>query len=172
MSETQPVLGAGHLATDRLAAANINPHTGLATDYLNHFNEVVMMLEMLPAMPDCAEDVLAWQPLSYEDHFEASCFKEKGLAIEAFHAAPPPVRRALRDVVATLDTAVCEKQGRLRAASEMETGIEDLAATLAMETVEEIKPLIANASAIIHGHLDPADDGEADSQASIDALFA
>ena len=94
MSETQPVLGAGHLATDRLAAANINPHTGLATDYLNHFNEVVMMLEMLPAMPDCAEDVLAWQPLSYEDHFEASCFKEKGLAIEAFHAAPPPVPSA------------------------------------------------------------------------------
>jgi hypothetical protein len=172
MSETQPVLGAGHLATDRLAAANINPHTGLATDYLNHFNEVVMMLEMLPAMPDCAEDVLAWQPLSYEDHFEASCFKEKRLAIEAFHAAPPPVRRALRDVVATLDTAVCEKQGRLRAASEMPAGIDDLATTLAMETVEEIKPLIANASAIIHGHLDPADEGEADSQASIDALFA
>ncbi|SDT92910.1 hypothetical protein [Stappia sp. ES.058] len=172
MSETQPTLGAGRLSADRLAAANINPHTGLATDYLNHFNEVVMMLEMLPAMPDCAEDVLDWTPLSYEAHFEASVFTEKGLAIEAFYAAPPPLRRALRDVVATLDTAVCEKQGRLRAVAETPEGIDALAASLATETVEEIKPLIASASAIIHGHLDPADVPEADSQASIDALFA
>ena len=31
----------------RLADANINPVTGLATDYLNHFNEAIMLLEML-----------------------------------------------------------------------------------------------------------------------------
>ena len=42
----------------RLRAANINPHTGLATDYLNHFNEAVMLLEMVPDMPECAEDFL------------------------------------------------------------------------------------------------------------------
>jgi hypothetical protein len=28
----------------RLRAANINPRTGLATDYLNHFNEAIMLL--------------------------------------------------------------------------------------------------------------------------------
>ena len=39
-----------------LSAANINPRTGLATDYLNHFNEAVMLLEMVPDMPECAED--------------------------------------------------------------------------------------------------------------------
>ena len=55
-----PVLGAGELAAERLEQANINPQTGLATDYLNHFNEVMMLLEMLPDMPDCAEDVLEW----------------------------------------------------------------------------------------------------------------
>ena len=26
-----------------LKAANINPQTGLATDYLNHFNEAIML---------------------------------------------------------------------------------------------------------------------------------
>src|SRR5262249_13363385 len=43
-----------------LRAANINPRTGLATDYLNHFNEAVMLLEMVPDMPECAEDFLHW----------------------------------------------------------------------------------------------------------------
>ncbi|MDP3655070.1 MAG: hypothetical protein Q8R67_25705, partial [Rhodoferax sp.] len=33
-----------------LRAANINPRTGLATDYLNHFNEAIMLLEMVPDM--------------------------------------------------------------------------------------------------------------------------
>ena len=50
----------------RLAAANINPVTGLASDYLNHFNEAIMLLEMLAAMPDCVDDFLAWQPLTGE----------------------------------------------------------------------------------------------------------
>lgn len=40
---------------ERLRVANINPRTGLATDYLNHFNEAVMLLEMVPDMPECAK---------------------------------------------------------------------------------------------------------------------
>jgi hypothetical protein len=53
----------------RLLDANINPITGLATDYLNHFNEAIMMLELAPEMPDCMEDLSAWRPLSYCEHF-------------------------------------------------------------------------------------------------------
>ena len=53
-------------------AANINPKTGLATDYLNHFNEAIMLLEMIPSMPECTGDFLAWEPLSYAEHFIAS----------------------------------------------------------------------------------------------------
>ena len=40
---------------DRLEGSNINPNTFLATDYLNHFNELVMFLEMIPDMPDMLE---------------------------------------------------------------------------------------------------------------------
>ena len=58
-----------------LRAANINPRTGLATDYLNMFNEAVMLLEMIPDMPECAEDFLGWQPLSYAEHFTAIQFQ-------------------------------------------------------------------------------------------------
>src|SRR5580693_6494395 len=67
----------------QLRAANINPRTGLATDYLNHFNEAIMLLEMIPDMPECSEDFLGWQPLSYSEHFTASNFKARDLAREA-----------------------------------------------------------------------------------------
>ena len=73
----------------QLQAANINPRTGLATDYLNHFNEAIMLLEMIPDMPECAEEFLDWQPRSYREHFTASNFKARELAIEAYDSANP-----------------------------------------------------------------------------------
>ncbi len=42
---------------DLLKAANINPVTGLATDYLNHFNEIAMMIATLADMPEMREPV-------------------------------------------------------------------------------------------------------------------
>src|ERR1700761_8646534 len=72
-----------------LRAANINPHTGLATDYLNLFNEAVMLLEMIPDMPECTEDFLAGQPLSYAEHFTATNFRARDLVIEAYEPAMP-----------------------------------------------------------------------------------
>src|SRR5712675_3406241 len=85
----------GHIDEARAAvlrAANINPRTGLATDYLNHFNEAIMLLEMIPDMPECAEDFLSWHPLSYAEHFMASHFKSRELAIEAYESAEPAIR--------------------------------------------------------------------------------
>ena len=76
----------------KLRAANINPRTGLATDYLNHFNEAIMLLEMIPDMPECAEDFLLWCPLTYAEHFTASNFRARDLAIEAYEQAHPAVR--------------------------------------------------------------------------------
>lgn len=165
-----PVLGAGELAADRLEEANINPQTGLATDYLNHFNEVMMLLEMLPDMPDCAEDVLEWDPLDYEGHFENSTFKDKNLAIQAYHAAPAYLREHLEAQVADINRLVGEIQDQLRAAPNPV----EVAAMIADKATLEIKPLIAIAGAVIHGHVEPeASEHEGDgAQAEIDALFA
>src|SRR3546814_6668569 len=48
----------GYTGTYRLLVRgkNINQNTLLATDYLNHFNEIIMLLEMLPSMPECYGD--------------------------------------------------------------------------------------------------------------------
>src|SRR6188508_2238366 len=48
----------------RLSDANINPSTGLATDYLNRFNEAVMLLDMLATCPEFRDDFLSWEPMS------------------------------------------------------------------------------------------------------------
>jgi hypothetical protein len=82
----------------RLIAANINPTTLLATDYLNHFNEASMMLEMLPEIPDCITDLVQWRPLTYAEHFTESNFKDRELAIAAHELADPDARRRLDEL--------------------------------------------------------------------------
>src|SRR6266542_3295344 len=94
---TAPIDGA---RAEQLRAANINPRTGLATDYLNHFNEAIMLLEMVPDMPECAEDFLTWTPLSYAEHFWASNFKARDLAIEAYELSD--ARIAFDNITSTM----------------------------------------------------------------------
>src|ERR1041384_91096 len=130
----------------RLAQANINPRTGLATDYLNHFNEAIMLLEMLSACPDCIEDFMAWRPMSYREHFKASRFKARDAAIAAYEAADPATRDGL-DALAGTMPAMLEAT---RAA--MKAGLpQDAAAALAGHAAAWLRPLIARAGAVIHG---------------------
>jgi len=162
-----PPLGQGLLRPDALRAANINPVTGLATDYLNHFNEVMMLMEMLPDMPDCAEDVLDWAPADYAEHFSNSCFKDKELAVLAYQAAPRPVRAHLVTVVLQIEAEVARAQDLLR-------GDTNAAACQAVARLATdcIKPLIVAASGAIHGQVENEDDYRDESvQASVDALF-
>ncbi|MEC9250480.1 MAG: hypothetical protein VX501_07510 [Pseudomonadota bacterium] len=161
------VFGEGVLAPDALRAANINPVTGLATDYLNHFNEVVMLMEMLPDMRDCAEDVLEWKPASYTEHFEMSAFKDRDLAVLAYEAAPRSVRVHLETLILQIDEEVLRAQDFLRASQSPEICNE-----VARMATEDIKPLIAAASGAINGQEEAEADYEDESvQADIDALF-
>jgi hypothetical protein len=62
----------GHFRS-HIPGININESTLLASDYLNHFHELVMLLEALSSEPDgFAEDILSWRPLTYEEHFTQS----------------------------------------------------------------------------------------------------
>ena len=150
----------------RLADANINPATGLATDYLNYFNEAIMLLEMLSSCPDCRDDFLGWRPKSYREHFEASRFKGRALAIAAYDAADPSLRGCLDTLAGTM-TAVLEAT---RAA--MSSDIAPQAAVaLAERAAALLRPLVARAGAVINGE-DAADAGEpVTPQAVVDRLM-
>ncbi|MBS1180478.1 MAG: hypothetical protein H6Q99_358 [Proteobacteria bacterium] len=154
---------------DRLAAANIHPDTRLATDYLNHFNEVVMLIDMLPMMPDCAPDVVDWQPCSYVDHFRLSHFKERDLAIAAYEASEPDRRRAFEDTVARIDAAMTSLQRMIIDAPMDALPIEALSDLSEMR----IKPLLAHAMGLINGAPVAAavTEDTGDAQSAVDALF-
>ena len=130
----------------QLRAANINPRTGLATDYLNHFNEAIMLLEMIPAMPECAEDFLGWQPLSYREHFTASHFKARDLAIEAYDSADASVRVEFDNITAAMTSILTAVSTAMREAQQDKTR-----ATLAEQATGWVKPLVALAGGIING---------------------
>src|SRR5271163_4972629 len=104
-----------------LRAANINPRTGLATDYLNHFNEAIMLLEMIPDMPECAEDFLGWQPLSYCEHFTASNFKARELAIEAYDAADAGIRAEFDNITTAMTSILTAVGAAMREAKQDKT---------------------------------------------------
>jgi len=167
MSETGDILGEGRLSAEALRAANIHPETGLATDYLNHFNEVVMLMDMLPDMPDCAEEVLEWSPCGYVEHFQRSSFAARDLAIAAYAAAPKAVRVHLETIVLQIDGEVARAQRRLA-----DGATPKACAEIAALANDEIRPLIGAASGAIHGKIDDTGrDEDASAQADIDALF-
>jgi hypothetical protein len=130
----------------QLRAANINPRTGLATDYLNHFNEAIMLLEMVPDMPDCAEDFLLWYPLSYREHFMASNFKARDLAIDAYDSADEHIRTEFDNITTAMTSILTAVGTAMREARQDKTR-----ATLAEQATGWVKPLVALAGGIING---------------------
>ena len=135
----------------QLRAANINPRTGLATDYLNHFNEAVMLLEMVPDLPECAEDFLGWQPLSYAEHFTASNFKARDLAIAAYESADARIRTEFDNITGAMTSILTAVGDAMRQAQQDKTR-----ARLAQQATGWVKPLVMQAGGVING------DGAAD----------
>lgn len=147
----------------RLADTPIHPRSLLATDYLNHFNEPAMLLDILADCPESIEDLAAWKPLSYADHFRASGLSYSELAIEAYRLAPAPFRVGFELVVAEMNALVT---GAIRRAAE---AIETNNAA-AFETIKDdarrLQALVAEAGGIVQGEPSRRVD-----QSAIDALM-
>ncbi len=97
---------------------NINPQTLLATDYLNHFNEIHMLLGMVSEMPDCIEDIVEWKAISYQKHFKHSVFQDKDLAIAAYEHSPQryklPFEKCVFEMGELLSKTIVEVESALK----------------------------------------------------------
>lgn len=153
---------------DTLREANISPATYLATDFLNHYNEVAMLIDMLSMDPEVAEDILDWGPLSYVDHFRHSGFRDRDLAIEAYGHADPVLTLNFEARCAALDTKILHIQALLKA-DDVET-----AAPLGKPLYDDIAAI--NALIVGEGDADVCHDTQHDdrgvSQSEIDDLFS
>jgi hypothetical protein len=92
MTMHSPVSRANDLDLEERAAALVNPVSGLANDYLNIFNEIVMMIDLLPQAPALAEDIEGWRPVSYSDYFADSPLPGRHRALAAYEALEPSTR--------------------------------------------------------------------------------
>lgn len=139
-----------------LKAANVNPATGLATDYLNLFNEAIMLFEMGLDMPDMAGELAHWVPRGYVEHFERSGFEQKDVVIAAYRQAPASAREPFDALSVQALAVFAEATGLLLRGASREV----LAARL-----EDMKALVAQMDAHIHGS------GQTVLQGEVDALF-
>jgi len=162
----------GHFRS-HIPGTNINESTLLASDYLNHFHELVMLLEALSSEPQAfANDLLSWRPLTYEEHFSQSGFRDKNLAIAAYRRAPPKIRARFDEAVARLHgealTLVATVGGQLDSGRGLDKAC--LSAAQRLRTLIEQANAIANGEVVDEaGHVEAR--GETSGQAAIDALF-
>ncbi|WP_009870496.1 hypothetical protein [Paramagnetospirillum magnetotacticum] len=134
----------------RVEGTNISAQTLLATDYLNHFNEIVMLLDMIPDMPDMIEECKMWAPKSYQEHFADSTFKDKQLAVEAYERVPTKFRRPFEETINHLNTLILG--GVVKLEEEIVAGADPGLTTEHVKAISRAaQALMDCANAIIHG---------------------
>jgi hypothetical protein len=145
----------------RVAGTNISQKTLLATDYLNHFNEIVMLFDMLPDMPDMIEACKEWQPKTYSEHFAGSTFSDRQLAIEAYGWVPGRYRRPFEETIAQINALIIDSVARLD--GDIAAGIDPEELRQTCTSVSRAAQLLMDrASAIIHGSDRAMDQSEID----------
>jgi hypothetical protein len=78
----------------------------LSTDYLNRYNEALMLIEMAAFDISLVEDLQAWKPLSYIEHFNTSRLRCAPGAVLAFEALPPNAKGAFNSLCMAMDQLV------------------------------------------------------------------
>ncbi len=149
-TDTAPQEAESFLAMqERVKGTNINEQTLLATDYLNHFNEIIMLLEMVPDVRDCLEDAREWRPKSYQEHFRHSGFSDRELAVAAYDQAPAKYRELFEETVGRMNELVATSLARLEKA--ISGGEPEAVSVVASRSSRSLQRLVDVASAIIHG---------------------
>jgi len=140
------------MASDRkiyqtLIDNNVNLVSGLATNYLNHYIEILLLLEMLPDMPECFEDIRIWRPMSYCDHVARSGLPNNEIVLKAYSAVDEARRHQLKRAAQDADHGV----ERLinRAGTAVDLNDPELLRQIAEDAKEFLTPMIERLTGII-----------------------
>jgi|HubBroStandDraft_1064217.scaffolds.fasta_scaffold00037_76 hypothetical protein len=148
---------------ERVRGTTIDSSTLLSTDYFNLFNEVIMLLGMLPDMPDMLDEVAGWQFKTYAEHFAESGLAFAALAIEAYPHAPAPALVLFELNIEKMRSVIEEAKVVLR--EEFAAGELKLFCARAIGYSLALQRLVDTGSAIVHGQESVLD------QSAIDNLF-
>jgi hypothetical protein len=78
----------------------------LSTDYLNRFSEALMLIEMISHDSEVIEELAAWVPATYRDHFTGSQLRCAPHALKAYDALDPMSRRAFETLCTAMNKLV------------------------------------------------------------------
>lgn len=145
----------------------IDDRTLLSTDYFNHFNEVIMLLSMLGDMPDMLDEIVAWTPKTYRQHFEDSGLAFAPLAIQVFDHVPMEYRGPFDDTINDMNSLIVEAVATL---SPMRDD-PDLLGFTAGDYWRRLQELVDRGSAIVHGSVQDHNPAVTMDQSEIDDLF-
>ncbi len=148
---------------EKLAGTNIDSRSFLCTDYFNHFNEVIMMLNMLVDAPELLDEIDKWSYKTYREHFMTSELGFAPLAIEVYGYAPTELRERFDKIAVQMSMLVVESRLKLRRA--LEEGQKEKFAEMAYLASMELQGMIDDGGAVVHGH------GKSMDQSAIDAMF-
>lgn len=141
---------------------------GLSNDYLNHFSEVLMLVELAAMDAAVMEDLAEWRPIDYPSYFATSQLRRAPEARAAYFQLCEPRRVAFEQLVRAMDKLAMTAIRALRPPCEPED-----AALVADVTTPALRSLIAQASAFLNsGGVDLPDSSEVEeAQSVIDSLL-
>jgi hypothetical protein len=141
---------------------------GLSNDFLNHYSEALMLIEMAADDPSMGDELADWQPVSYPAYFGASELRRASAALAAYEALPDARRQAFERLIAAMDTLATMAIFALQPPS-----APDSARVIVEATAPALRDLIAKAGAFLNsGGQDLAPDTETEeAQAVIDRII-
>ncbi|KAI95098.1 hypothetical protein T281_07205 [Rhodomicrobium udaipurense JA643] len=98
--ETEPLI------RDLIARAPhlINPRSGIANDFINQYNEALLLLENLPVLlPEMIDELLAWKPKTYVAYFESSPLSGGDVAIRVYELIDDDFRSTFEKRIAVMN---------------------------------------------------------------------
>ncbi|MFN8723642.1 MAG: hypothetical protein ACK5YI_22670 [Rhodospirillales bacterium] len=150
----------------RIDGTTIDDRSLLSTDFFNHANEAIMLLGLLPDMPDMLDELKAWRPKSYAEHFRGSSLPFADLAIECYDAAEPQVRSDFDAVVSRIEGRIADAVARLDVC-----GTDPEFRHVCDTAMRDLTNLVGEGSGVVHGVATAGTTEGSSDQSAIDALF-
>ena len=138
-------------SSSELERANVNLQTGLATDFLNLFNEYIMLAELVHDGSMDRDALTDWLPIDYETHFARSGFAGADVVLAAFRSLRCTSRRKFETAVGKLIEHILVHQSQKAPCPELFEKIRrqrDVVAGLINETPAEPTETSCSQSAI------------------------
>lgn len=145
------------------ALSLVNPASGLANDYLNLFNEVLMLIEQLPVMPELFEDLLSWKPVTYQEYFARSILPGSQSALADYNRLSPSFRSRFETVVEDLDRLATGTVASIRRHIKTKgTNDPQSLAVICEKATAALRERLGRAVALVnHGSTDRVEDAQA-----------